>query len=386
MLTRREVSESIIFSAMKALILFISAGCILGCAAARGTETAQARLFCMSLQFQEGTTYGGTLDLSTVGGPPYNGELVPTFSSDSFGNPWGSGFALYYGGYGNIYGTLYVILPPFADVNSNGFADFFEVSQGVNATTSGYYTTDISTGTITANWQRSAGSKDGICQLDLSDDTYGDLGTYSCPFTLLEYTGPLSYTPGSNAVLAVVNLAQTGNTASTLQGPINFDKSSTDRFNTLTNQPGVWTNAAMQTLDFDNEVFARDPSWPTNYAGYVYFADGNPNTSAADYQLWVLSIDDTNDANANGIPNFSDDPASIMPPPRTPQLALSQGSTNLWLAISGDVGRTNLIQEISSLASTNWQTTLSFVATNDPQVISLPLPSNSPTFWRVLAQ
>jgi len=116
-----------------------------------------------------------------------------------------------------------------------------------------------------------------------------------------------------------------------------------------------------------------------------FFADGDPGTADPDYQLWVLSIDDTNDANANGIPDFSDDPA-VTTPPRPPQIALSQGATNLWLAVSGDVGRTNLIQEIGSLISTNWQTTLSFVMTNDPQVISLPLPANSPTFWRVLAQ
>ena len=90
----------------------------------------------------------------------------------------------------------------------------------------------------------------------------------TCPFTLLEYTGPLTYTPGSNTVSAAVSLTQTGNPANTLKGPIVFMKSSTDRFNTLTNQPGIWTNAALQTLSFDSEIFSRGiPTWPTNYVG-----------------------------------------------------------------------------------------------------------------------
>ncbi len=142
----------------------------------------------------------------------------------------------------------------------------------------------------------------------------------------------------------------------------------------------------MQTLSFDSEIFSRQiPTWPTNYAGYVFFADGDPGTASPDYQLWVLSIDDTNDANANGIPDFSDDPAGVTPP-RVPQLSLVLGSTNLLLKISGDTGHTNQIQAISALTSTNWLTTQSFLQTNDPQVVSLPLPTGTPKFWRVVAQ
>src|SRR5665213_525590 len=360
---------------MKRMFILTTAGLVLLATASHGAETAQARFFCYSLRFAEGTTFGGTLDLSTVGGPPYNGELMPY----SGGN-WASGFAVNYGGYGDIYGTMFVDLPPFADANGNGFSDFFEVSQGVASTlTSGRYTTDISTGTISATWSRPAGSKNGICVLSLSDDTYGDLGDYTCAFELTEYTGPLTYTPGSNMVSGTVNLTQTGNPANTLQGPIVFDKSAADRFNTLTNQPGTWTNAAAQTLAFDNEVFARDPRWPTNYAGYAYFADGDPGTAAPDYQFWVLSIDDTNDANANAIPDFSDDPAVTLPP-RAPRLSLAPGATNLWLTISGYTGHTNEIQELDSLTSTNWQTMRSLMLTNDPQTVSLPTSANQTKF------
>ena len=184
-------------------------------------------------------------------------------------------------------------------------------------------------------------------------------------------------------VSATVNLAQTGKPANTLQGPIVFDKSVTDRFNTLTNQPGVWTNAVSQTLTFDNEVFTRDPAWPTNYVGYVFFADGAPNTAAPDYRLWVLSIDDTNDSNANGIPDFSDDPAVVLP--RAPQLSLALGPTNLLLTISGDVGHVNQIVESTSLALPHWTTNQSLTITTDPQTVSLPLPATATKFWRVFA-
>ena len=367
---------------MKRLLLLLTAGWLLYPITNYGSETAHARLYCMSLRFQQGTTYGGTLDLSSTGGSPYNGELLPTFG-DSSGNPWASYFFLYYGGYGTIPGVIYVNLPPYTDANSNGFDDFFEVAQGVSTTvTSGSEQTSISSGSVTATWSRAAGSTNGTCQLHFVDDTYGDLGTYSCPFTLLEYTGPLTYTPGSNIVSAAINLTQTGNPASTLKGPIAFVKSSTDPFNTLTNLPGVWTNASSQTLSFDRETFLRDSYWPTNYYGYVYFADGNPGTAASDYQLWVLSIDDTNDANTNGIPDFSDVP--YVAPLRAPYLTLSLGSTNLLLTVSGTVGHTNQILTANSLASNNWQFTQSFLQTNDPQVVSLPRPAGT-SFWRVKA-
>ncbi|HEV2327890.1 MAG TPA: hypothetical protein VGY56_03770 [Verrucomicrobiae bacterium] len=227
---------------MKRFLILLTAGWLLCPMANYGSETARAQLYCESLRFQEGTTYGGTLDMSTIGGPPYNGELMP-YSGDT----WYSGLVLVWSGMGDS-GTIYVNLPAFVDANNDGFDDFFEVSQGVtNVVTSGgsYSTPTYFSGTVTATWNRAAGSANGTCVLNLNDDTWGGLGNFTCPFTLLEYTGPLAYTPGSNTISAAINLTQTGNSASTLKGPIVFIKSSTDPFNTLTNQPGMWTNAAL---------------------------------------------------------------------------------------------------------------------------------------------
>jgi len=367
---------------MKQLFILLTAGWLLYPITNHGAETAQARLFCYSLRFHEGTLYAGALDISTIGGPPYNGELL----YDS-GDTWYSGLALEWS-YMADGGTIYLNLPPAVDANNDGSDDFFEVSQGVSgAVTSGSYSTSTYfSGTLTATWNRTAGSKNGTCVLNLYDSYWGSIGSCSCPFELLEYAGPLTYTPGSNIVSASVNLAQTGSPANTLKGPIVFVKSSTDRFNTLTNQPGVWANAAMQQFTFYSDLILRDTTKQTNYFGYYFFefTDGDPSTTAPDYLYWVLSIDDTNDANANGIPDFSDNPASVSPP-RAPHLSLAPGSTNLLLTITGDIGHTNQVQQLPALTSTNWQATQTFVLTNSPQVISLPRPAGSPQFWRVVA-
>lgn len=381
---------------MKIPFILLTAGWVLLSAAAQGTETAQARLYCLSPQCQTARATGEydgarwTLNLTTISSGN-NGELAPYFLTSSYTH------SANFGLYNDLTeqsdsGKMAFDVP--GDAGIDGFPIFFEVSQGVtNLTSNGAIQSDSggfypSPGVgFTATWNRPAGSATGTCSFQLPDPDSGYYYylQYSFNFTILEETGPLTYTPGSNTVSAKINLTQTGNPVNTLQGPIVLDKSITDRFNTLTNQSGVWTNAALQTLDFDSEVFTRAMKWPTNYAGYVYFADGDPNTADPDYQVWVLSIDDTNDANANGIPDFSDDPAVALPP-RAPQLSLAPGATNFWLTISGDVGHTNDIQAVDSLTATNWQTTLTFTLTNDPQTVSLPLPTNQTKFWRVLAR
>ena len=122
----------------------------------------------------------------------------------------------------------------------------------------------------------------------------------------------------------------------------------------------------------------------TNYYGFVEFSDGDPNTSAPDYLTWMLSIDDLNDANHNGIPDFSDDPLTAAGP-RAAQLALVWSSTNLLISVSGDIGHRHDLQQTLSLPATNWQTNASVTLTNDPQAIPIPYSPATPVFWRALA-
>jgi len=377
---------------MKPLLLFFAAGWLFISSAARGAETAHARLYCLSPQFQQAVASGSAgvqwrMNLTTLPSG-INGELAPYFLTSSYTH------SAYVEIHEDLFdetdqGVIGLDVPSGDDANGNGFPDFFEIAEGVtNQTSAGEldsYNFYSSGDSFQATWNRAAGSVTGACSFQVYD-YYGYPNTiqFNFTFTILEYTGPLTYTPGTGSVSAGINLTQTGNPGGTLQGAMNFDKSAADRFNTLTNQPGVWTNAALQTLAFDSEIFSHDSTWPTNYYGYVYFSDGDPATSDADYQQWLLSIDDTNDADADGVPDFSDDPASVAPP-RAPMLSLASGQTNLLLTISGDIGHTNLIQAATSLISADWQTASSLALTNDPQTVSLPLPSQ-PTFWRVLAQ
>lgn len=365
---------------MKKLGIFLAAGLITLPLSGHSAQTAQATLFCWSLRFHQGVDSFGdsTLDLYTNPSGTPNEELGAWYSTYTHR----SHFALEFSGF-PITGELYLDLPAFADANDNGFDDSFEVSQGVSGSSIGEYTTVLGGGNITASWSRGAGSKDGTCSLRLVDNTYGDLGTYWHTFEVLEYKGPLTYTPGSNTVSGSVNLT---NAAGELQGPVSFTKSTTDPFNKLTLPSLFLTNAAQQTLSLfvPTDLF-RDLRLRTNYYGEVEFNDGDPNTSAEDYYTWELSIDDLNDADHDGIPDFSDNPQSVAPP-RRPLLSLTRGLTNLLLTIRGDVGHLHEIQEAGSVTSSNWQTVLSVTLTNDPQVVSLPLPASGINFWRAQAE
>ena len=131
--------------------------------------------------------------MSTTGSPangelePYNGlTYITAFYLDDLNF---SGLT--------VNGTIYLNLPPVLDANGNGFNDFFESSLGITATSSGSYTTGLGNGSVTANWSRAAGSKDGSCGLHLVDNMVGDLGYFTHYFELIEYSGPLPYSPRS---------------------------------------------------------------------------------------------------------------------------------------------------------------------------------------------
>src|SRR4030095_2708247 len=118
----------------------------------------------------------------------------------------------------------------------------------------------------------------------------------------------------------------------TLEGSVAFLKSPTNRFNQLTLQSAYLTNASMQTLSlYVPTKFLRRTVNSTNYFGPVEFNDGDLSTPGVDdYYSWVLSIDDLNDADHDGIPDFSDDPSSVALP-RRPLLSLTHELTNVLL-------------------------------------------------------
>lgn len=360
--------------------------------AIHATETARVRMFCLSLQFQTATAYDyagfqWTVDLTTLQNG-VNGELAPGYLTSSYSHSASINVS---GGLDDETGTgaFAVDVPGGGDANNNGFPDFWEVSQPVSGLTSSgaIQCSALSiNSTLSATWNRDAGSATGYCYYTIPDfsNPFNTM-TISHMFTLLEYDGTLTYTPGSNVVSGDVFLTET-NSGNTLGGAVQFVKSTTNRFNVLTLQSIKWTNSLGQAFSlYRPHEFQRPADWPTNYYGYVEFVDGDLNTSGDDYYLWEMSIDDLNDADHDGIPDFSDDPAAVAPPSR-PVLSLSRTSSNLLLTIEGATNHLHLIQAIDSLSSTNWQTVETLTLTNQSQVVSLPLPSADRQYWRVLAQ
>lgn len=390
---------------MKAKLCLLTALFSLVTCAFGASQVAAVRMYCLSIEVGHGVNlpYSDTVDFNYLGTPESAGEFIPW---------WPNGSGLYYditlpdienhastmSIYDGTYeytcsGTLRVDLP-MTDANNNRFPDFFELARSANYTTTGSY--DFydwvygyyDSGQITsAIWTRSAGSRTGNYAFTFYDYTTQSpdyWGTFRGTFKMLEYTGTLSYTPGSNVVTGTINLVQTGVPANTWQGAVQFTKVAADRFNSMTNQPGFWVNSSSQIYNFTNHYFFRDPNYPTNYAGYIEFDNDADLASLYPYATWVLSITDTNDLNHNGIPDFSDDP-STLPPPRRPLISLTRTTTNLLFTIHGDINHLHEIQQVPVIRSTNWQHVVSVTLTNDPQVVPVAFPTGS-TFYRARAQ
>lgn len=380
---------------MKPRLILLVAGLSLLPWMALGAHTAQARMYCVTVRLNQGTDgLGDTFSVNSSGTADGAGEII------QWGEPpqrelqpfppilYTSIASLYVKQYAFTFvdSGLIIYLPELVDSDNNGIPDFFEVAQGIdtNAYNGSYhFGLPVGNGAIWTTWLRAPGSSSGTCT-DYFPDYPDSPPTFTHTFDILEYTGSVNYTPGSNTVTAALSLKQTGSPANTYNGTLTFQKSSSDPMNTLALQSGRLADAAQQTHWFTNHVFSRDAAWPTNYAGYIEFDNDGTQNTYYPYAFWVLTITDTNDVNGNGIPDFSDDPQpGQSTQPRPPQLALTLTSTNLLLRISGDVGHLQTVQTSPTLPG-NWQTVTSFTLTNDPQVVPLT-PSDAPAYWRVFA-
>ena len=345
---------------------------------ARAAATANVRMYCLSIKFGHASAGGQnalySLDLTGIENG-INGELFPysdtqpthasnlILTDDLFDE--------------QSFGAIYLSISD-TDNNGDGFPDMFDTSQPFSGTTTGTYNIPgVASGTVTAQWSRNADSSVGTCVLKLKN-----FGDFYHSFTILEYKGPLTYTPGTNVVTGNVDLALTDMPGVELHGPMQFTKIPEDPHNELTLASGAWTNNAAETYSFLSYPYpiTRDLSVLTNYYGGFEFDDGDLTTAEPDYYFWGLSIDDVNDADADGVPDFSDEPHQV---PRAPALSLSRDSGNFLLKISADVGQLCELQEASSVDAISWPTILSVTLTNDPQTISLPLSATGAKFWRV---
>lgn len=351
----------------------------------QAAQTANVRMHCWSLRFQRATAVDGIgfewrLGLTTLS-VGLNGELALDF--------FGSGYThssyvdLYYEWDADTYaGGMVVDVPSGGDANGNGFPDFFEVSQPVNGlVSSGAFDCApyFSNSELVAAWYRDAGSSIGYCHLSVPDpwSSFGNL-TFVHSFELIEFNGLLSYTPGPDPITGLLSLSET-NSSNALFGPVVFERSAADPYNELTLQSASLTNNSLGVLSlYTSSSVYREGIFPTNYFGNVVFQDGDLTTVEDDFFTWQLSLDDLNDADADGIPDFSDD---WVPPPTPPELKVGLGASNVWITISGEAGHLIEIQSAGNPLATHWATVHSVTLTNDPQTESLPRPAVT-TFWR----
>lgn len=376
---------------MKRLFILLATGLVLLPTISPAAQTAQARLHCRSLRVERGRETldlprRWTMDMTSLA-TSLNGELAPDIFNSGYSNR--ARVEMTWGAIGQVFpGVLWFNVPNTGDANTNGLNDFFEVSQVVadTVTSRGAYQfvdDGFGSGTCEAVWTRDAGAALGYFAYAIPSPFGGEL-RFLHAFELIEYAGSLTYTPGATTVAGDLSLTE-ANPSNTLLGPVAFGKSATNRFNQLTFQSAYLTNAASQTWSlFTNTTILRRTAHPTNYFGPVEFNDGDFNTPSRDYSRWWLSVDDPNDADHDGIPDFSDDLASVLP--RPPTLALARAVNNLLLTISGDVGRLHHLLESTNLGTGNWKTNLSLTLTNDPQTVALPLPPGGLKFWRALAE
>ncbi len=259
---------------MKRILIFGMGFVLCGSFNSQAAQTAQARLYCLSVRFHQASTSDGqtTFDLSSIDpAAGLNGELAPSFdvpSHYSFFREYDTIFDEFFDGFFEF------DVPMSADINNNGFPDFFEVSQSVSGTTTGDYdASPLDSGTVKAVWNRAAGSKDGTCTLQMRSAMFGQLPDFVHAFEIIEFIGPLNYTPDTNKVSGTISLTQTGDSTSQLAGPIDFTKSTTNRFNKLFLRHAVWTNASSETFKISNDFgfFERDLNLKTNYFGLVDF-------------------------------------------------------------------------------------------------------------------
>lgn len=269
-------------------------------------------------------------------------------------------------------------LPLHLDANGSKGPDFFEVDQAVNVITTGIYSIDWGPGygQLSFAWTREAGQRRGSCHVDMEDPILGPLGPFENTFDVLEYVGTLTYTPQSGAIETTLQAGNPMTPSEVLRGSLDLSRSQNDRFNLLSAQSGSWASSAL-VFDFAEFELKRDPARPTVYQGII------PN-ALGDYPSWRITITDTNDANANGIPDLSDDLG--VEPPLEPFITLERNPDGLVLHLEGSIGRTHEVQTASGADDREWETVRTVLQQAARETVNLPFPTNAPSFWRVVVR
>jgi hypothetical protein len=359
---------------------------------APGRPPAAIRFYCLSLRVPPATfpLGGETYTAELTGGfeeDPVNGELAPTFAAnDPMAGPAPGEFShaseLRIRAAGQAVpvarGALFVDLPDPRDANGNGYPDFFETSQAVAPTATAGLFSDFQETPVELTWARAAGASQGTVQIQLDLAALGPL-SFEAGFALLEYSGTLDYSPGTNQVTATMRLTRTGSASQVLSGPVVLTKGPGPG-DPLRVVEGKWTDEkATEWTYLEGQLQRRTAG---NYFGVFELLDGDPTSALEDYRLWAASIDDPNDTDGDGTSDLVDDPGA--PGPTTgPTLSVAQAGAMLRLRIRGDVGQAFILEESRTLRVSDWSPSVSGTLKQDPETLELPLPDAGSKFYRV---
>jgi hypothetical protein len=352
------------------------------------SQTANARLFCLSVRVAEAQTTA----LGLIYELRFSSYYSWSYPNQEFFNllsqtapTHASGFLLSEGALlGDLEGGMEITVPEEIDGDRDGVPDFYQVGRPIDVTTAaGYYEVYdssggvLDSGSVRTRWQRSAGSATGICTLTMSDGSLVPPLVFTHTFEIFEYAGTLTYEPASSDIHAFASLTGVANPQRTFRGPLPLRRSAEDPFDLLEVHSAQWTNALNEILEVRGGYLSRDMRFELEYFGLFSFEDGDPFTPhEPDYELFYLGIDDPNDTNGNGIPDLTDPPASGV------SLQVALGTEGLMLTVSGQPGQACAIETTSNVSSTTWSTATTITLTQSTQTLSLPVPATGPAFWR----
>lgn len=367
---------------MHALSRLWLVGLLLGLASAREGIALEAngRMYCASVRINAGFDVNNQYELAlTTINSLKNGELAPDWD----GGPSHYSYVVLTDRWLDTedVAEVHLDLPPYQDANDNGYTDFFESSQAISGTSSGTYDFDfLGSGIVQVTWNRAAGSSIGSCTIRLKPNAYTTWITTTHTFEILEWTGKISYVAAESGVSATVHWSQTDSPDITVDGSFLLTRNSTNAFDELDVEDGVWTNmTTMAEYSFFPTTLYRESTAPTNYYGWIDFVDGSPTSSEDDYFSWILSIDDANDSDKDGVPDFSDDPFTQ---PLAPSLKIAPAKGGFQLSVTGENGRTYVVESCPTLGA-GWTPATNVLMTNQSQSVLLPLPQGQTLFWRV---
>jgi len=258
-------------------------------------------------------------------GVGYSGEARPdnasstTYRTDF--DVYDTLFAVFAG-----YGSLTVSMPS-TDANADGLPDFLDLNRSGNASFSGTgleFLSGVGNGsfTVSGSLARSVGSYLGSYSVATSG---GSIVTGT--FAISGITGTVTYDTATRN-MSVSGLSFGGSTSVT--GTITYDvlDQNTIRINSFV---VIYSGGSLSTVGSFN--LARSGN---KYFGKGALSDGNPSTAWVDFNMFHLTVTDTNDSDGDGIPDLSDPPApptiNVQP---TNQVVIVGESVTLSVAATG---------------------------------------------------